>query len=395
MIILSINLNDLKKNTQDHIVKGVIDEYRKASYLWDNMEFDQAVTPGTNAGTLTYGYTRVTTEGDAGFRELNNEYGSQQAKKERKTVDLKIFGGKFEVDRIAANTGGLVDEVQFQLEQKIKATKAVFHNTVINGDENSNNEEFDGLKEILQSEATEKDALEIDLSNTDKLDDNYKEFLDILDEWLAEFNEKPSVIMTNSKTLTKLKAVARRAGYLTQSEDAFGRKVDKYDGIPLLDLGQKPASTDAIIETNDGLTDIYGVKLGMDGFHGVTLKDADMIQVYMPDFNSPGAVKSGEVEAIMATVLKNTRAAGRMKNVRIIGDATEYGTIVVYCEDDSGEELKLSIIEEVEVDEEQTITAPTIDGYSLVSGEESEKTVTITEEGEEELVKFVYEEDGD
>ena len=38
--------------------------------------------------------------------------------------------------------------------------------------------------------------------------------------------------------MTKIKAVARRAGYLTSSEDAFGRKASGYDGIPLVDLGE-------------------------------------------------------------------------------------------------------------------------------------------------------------
>jgi len=53
-----ITLAQAKLNTQDAIQAGVIDEFRKSSFILDNMTFDDAVSPGTNGATLTYGYTK-------------------------------------------------------------------------------------------------------------------------------------------------------------------------------------------------------------------------------------------------------------------------------------------------------------------------------------------------
>ena len=63
-----ITLAHAKLNTQDDIQAGVIDEFRKSSFILDNIPFDDAVTPGTNGATLTYGYTRLITQPTAAFR---------------------------------------------------------------------------------------------------------------------------------------------------------------------------------------------------------------------------------------------------------------------------------------------------------------------------------------
>lgn len=54
-----------------------------------------------------------------------------------------------------------------------------------------------------------------------------------------------------------------------------------------------------------------------DGFHAATITGSSAISQYLPDFNQPGAVKDGEVEMVAATVLKNTKHAGVLRNVKI------------------------------------------------------------------------------
>ena len=54
--------------------------------------------------------------------------------KQRFTVDPEgIPGGSFQIDRVLANMGGIVDEVALQIQQKVKAASALFNDTVING----------------------------------------------------------------------------------------------------------------------------------------------------------------------------------------------------------------------------------------------------------------------
>lgn len=329
---MAITLAEAKVGMADKVDQMVVDEFRRSSLLLDSLIFDDAVSPGTGGSTLTYGYTRLLTPATAGFRAINSEYAAQEAKRKKESVDLKIFGGSFQVDRVLANSSGAVDEIDFQLKEKIKAASNLFHYTVINGDSSSEENAFDGLDKALVGTDTEinKDSY-IDLSSSVALDTNYKEFLDLLDAFLSELSGKPSMLMGNSKLMTKIRSVARRAGYLTQTEDAFGRKVSAYDGIPLLDLeyysnGSGTVPTVKIIDTRQpgtadapvkGLTDLFAASIGLDGFHGVTVKGDKMINTYLPNLKEPGAVKKGEVEMVAAIALKNSRKAGVLRNIKV------------------------------------------------------------------------------
>ena len=234
---MAITLAQAKVGMADKVAQQVIDEFRRGSLLLDAMTFDNAVSPGTGGSTLTYGYVRKKTPATAQFRELNKEYTAQESDREKCSVDLKTFGGSFNIDRVIANSSGTVDEINYQLQEKIKAASNLFHYTVINGDSATDTNAFDGLNKALVGQNTEVGTdTYIDLSSSSAIDTNWKVFLDALDEFLAEISGTPSMIMGNTKMITRIKQVARRAGYLTQSEDAFGRKVDAYDGIPLVDL---------------------------------------------------------------------------------------------------------------------------------------------------------------
>ena len=324
-----ITLTQAKLNTQDDIQAGVIDEFRKSSFILDNISFDDAVTPGTNGATLTYGYTRLITQPTAAFRTVNSEYTPQEVTKQRYTTELKPFGGSFQIDRIIASTGGLIDEVNLQVEQKVKAARALFHDTIINGDSAVDANSFDGLNKAITGSSTEfHTGAYIDLSSSSAVDTNYKQFLDLLDEFLSNLDGKPTFLGGNSKLITKIKAVARRAGYLTQSEDAFGRKADAYDGIVLVDLGAKAGSNNPVVSVVDtrkldgsttitGLTDLYAARLSIDGFHAVSLANQDLVKIWLPDFSTSGAVKTGEVEMVAAVALKATKSAGVFRNIKI------------------------------------------------------------------------------
>ncbi len=326
---MAITLAQAKLNTQDDIQAGVIDEFRKSSFILDNITFDDAVTPGTNGATLTYGYTRLITQPTAAFRAINNEYTAQEVTKDRYTVELKPFGGSFAIDRIVANTGGLVDEVNLQVQQKVKAARALFHDTFINGDSAVDANSFDGLNKAITGSSTEYHAsTSIDLSTSAALDTNYKQFLDLLDEFLSSLDGTPTFLGGNSKLITKIKAVARRAGYLTQSEDAFGKKVDAYDGIVLVDLGARVGSNNPVVSIIDtrkpngtdivtGLTDLYAARLALDGFHAVSLANQELVKIWLPDFTTSGAVKNGEVEMVAAVALKATKSAGVFRNIKV------------------------------------------------------------------------------
>lgn len=325
---MPITLEQAKVGMADHIDQQVIDEFRRSSLLLDALTFDNAVSPGTGGSTLAYGYTRLKTPSTAGFRAINSEYTASEADRENLFVTLKIFGGAFEIDRVIQDTSGQINEMNFQLQQKILGARNLFHHTVINGDSAVNTNAFDGLDKALTGSNTEinTDAV-IDLSSESGLESNKFAFLDQLDNFLAELDGRPTMLMGNSKLITKIKSIARRAGYATKSEDGFGRTVDGYDGIPLVDLGYfytgaatvpvVPIENRTVETAQTGLTDLYAVSLGMDGFHGVSPTGNAIIQTFLPDFKAPGAVKKGEVEMVAAVALKATRKAGVLRNIKV------------------------------------------------------------------------------
>ncbi|WP_019377676.1 major capsid protein [Virgibacillus halodenitrificans] len=325
---MPVTLQQAKVGMHDKIDQFVVDEFRRSSFLLDQLTFDNAVSPGTGGSTLTYGYTRLKTPSTASFRELNKDYTPNEADRENLFVNLKIFGGSYQIDRVIQDTSGQVNEMNFQMQQKIKGAANLFHQTVINGDSAVDTKSFDGLDKALTGSSTEvnTDSV-IDLSTESGLNDNKFALLDLIDDFLSELDGKPSMLMGNNKLITKIQSVARRAGYLTQIEDAFGRKVNAYDNIPLVDMGYfyNGTSTVPIVGIEDrtvstaqtGLTDLYAVGLGMDGFHGVSPTGNGVIRNYLPNFNSPGAVKTGDVEMVAAVALKATRKAGVLRNVKV------------------------------------------------------------------------------
>ena len=256
------------------------------------------------------------------------------------------------------------------MKEKIKGAINLFHNTVINGNESVNEDEFNGLDVMLKGSSTEYNASEyaitkdtdvtagkvyytrsgsgttsspykytkvanpqkaniatyyevsneFDLSTSKKMDDNYQEFLDKMDEFVSIMQGKPTMFLGNNKLITKIKGIARRAGYYTKSEDAFGRSVDMWDNIPLVDLEEYfdgTNTTPCVKISEDGLTDLYAVQIAKDGFHGVSPTGNGVLSTCLPDMKAPGTVKEGDVEMVAAVVLKNTLKAGVFRNIKV------------------------------------------------------------------------------
>lgn len=317
---MAITLAEAKLNVQDALQMGIIDEFAKSNFLFNNLTFDDCVSPTGGGATLTYGYTRLITQPTASFRAVNTEYTPQEVARQRYTVDLKVFGGAFEIDRVIANMGGIVDEVTLQMQQKIKAASALFNDTVINGDSAVDAKAFDGLEKALTGSSTEYiPGSAIDLSTSTAVDSNWKEFLDLLDEFLMGLDGTPSFIGGNLKLIAKIRACARRAGMYQVTKNDFGQQIESYGNIPLIDFGAKAGSNNPVVAI-DGVTSetsLYAARLGLDGFHAVSMAGVPPVQSWLPDFKTAGAVKKGEVEMVAAVALKATKAAGVMRKIKV------------------------------------------------------------------------------
>ena len=313
---MAITLMEAKVGMADTVDAAVVDMFRRSSQLLDKMTFDNVICPGTGGSTLTYGYIQLKSPSTAAVRTVGAEYTPGEAKKEKKTASAAIMGGSFRVDRVLQNTAGAADEVAFQAEQKIKATANYFHNMAINGEESECG--FDGLKNLLAGTANELTSTTA-LTSSSELDENYNAFLDEMDGFLAALDGKADLLLMNGRMLTKLRSIARRAGYYERSVDDFGNTVETYAGIPMMDAGKffDGENTVEVIPVEGGKTAIYAVCLGLDGFHGISPTGTGVIQSYLPDLATPGAVKTGEVELVAGVALKNTLKAAVLKGINI------------------------------------------------------------------------------
>lgn len=325
---MPITLAEAKVGMADKVDQQIVDMFRRSSLLLDRLTFDNAISPGTGGSTLVYGYTQLKTPSTAAVRAINSEYTANEAKREKKTTQAIIMGGAFEVDRVIQDTSGAIDELVFQADEKIKATANFFTHCVINGTAagtaapGKTTGTFDGLNELLAKSSTEYTAT-ADLSTSENVTANYNQFLDELDEFISGLDGMPDMLLMNRKMLSKLRGIARRAGYYDVTKDDFGRGVETYNGIALMDAGEFYDGTKTVDIVADtaagsgtfGTSDIYAVKFGLDAFHGISPTGTKVITSYMPDLTQPGAVKKGEVELVAGVALKNTLKAGHMKGI--------------------------------------------------------------------------------
>lgn len=336
---MAVSLAQAKLNATDDVDVQAIDEFRKSSDVLNRITFHDVVS-GTGLGaTLTYGYNRVTTQPTAAFRAIGAEYVAQEAQKTRYTVDVKPLGGSFTIDRVLDRIAQAA-ETAFQMSQKIKATSSKFHDEFINGDTGVDANGFDGLSKAVTGTSTEylplsngvtAGYLDLSVSTAYDTEAEWHAILDHVDAFLGLLDGTPDALYMNRQLKAKFRSIARRSGFWERSRNEFGTVVDTYNGIPMIDLGDKPGSTSPIVAlasrdadaggaggTITNLTDLYAVRFGLDGVHGASMAGAPIVQTWLPDFSTAGAVKTGEVEmGPVASVVKATKAVGVLRNFKV------------------------------------------------------------------------------
>lgn len=312
---MPVTLEQARQNTTDAMDLAVIDEFRTNSLL-ELIQFDDVVNPAGGGATLTYGYRRLAELSDAAFRALNTEYTPSEVSTTRHTTDLKVLGGAFQIDRILSNLGpAATNEVALQMQQKVRAVQAEFGNAVINGDSAVDEDSFDGLSKALTGSSTEVDGW--DWSGISSPEEALAT-LDQIDDFLGNLDDQPQAIITNKRVIARLRAAARRANMYAREAGPRDSYFETYGGVRLIDAGKKAGSNEDVIPVEGGKTDMYAVRFGLDAFHGVSTAGGNLVKTWAPDFNSAGAVKTGEVElGPVGVVLKKTKAAAVARDITV------------------------------------------------------------------------------
>lgn len=312
---MPLTLADAKKLSQDKLTNYVIDEFRKSPLL-DAMVFDNTVKP-QGGQSMAYVYNRVSTLPTAATRAINSEYTPQEAKTKQVTVNLAVFGGSFQIDRVIAEHEKQViaDLVQFQLAQKTQATRALFCDQFINGNSTGSTNQFDGLDKAIKGSSTDYTIADegLDLSTPAKIKENAAALRYHIRKVMAKMDGSPTLAIMSRDMFAVMQSVADESTGYTATRSDLGDTILKYGSTTLMDIGDKPGSSDSIISSND----IYFVRIGLDGVHAVSPSGGGLVKTYLPNFNEPGAVKTGEVEMVAAMALKATRSAAVLRGINI------------------------------------------------------------------------------
>src|SRR5699024_1420914 len=186
---------------------------------------------------------------------------------------LVILGGDADVDTFIVQTrGNLNDQRAVQTRMKVKAASYAFQNTFINGDVSDDANAFDGLKKRLTGDQV-IEAGENGLPIVGSNDEARHTFFDKIDELIAAVRGNVDALYMNKSVLFRIRSAARRLTMYDQTTDSFGKTIDLYNGIPLLDIGNDADGNMIIPQTetqgtSSDTSSIYAVKFGQDESDG-------------------------------------------------------------------------------------------------------------------------------
>lgn len=258
----AVTLVEAAKLSENDLQRGVIETFVLESSVLDRI-------PLLPIEGNAYAYNEEATLPGVEFRAVNAAYTESTGTVNQKTEALVILGGDADVDRFLVQTrGNLNDQRATQTKMKVKAAVYKYQDTFINGDVAVDANAFDGLKKRLTGTQV------IDAANNGLAvvgaDDNARHaFMDKLDEAISAVPGTPDALYMNKSIKGKLASAARRLGFWDRQRDEFGRLIETYNGIPILDIGKKADGTEIISQdetqgTSDLASSIYVVKFGED-----------------------------------------------------------------------------------------------------------------------------------
>jgi hypothetical protein len=231
-----------------------------------------------NISGNAYAYNVEATLPTVAFRSVNEAYTENTGTFNQLTESLVILGGDADVDRFLVQTrGNLNDLRQIVTEQKVRSATMTFQDYFINGDVTVDTKGFDGLKKRLAgSQVITAGTNGIPVVGNGGTDT--QTFFDQLDALMAAVPGGPDVLYTNASIRAKIRSAGRRIGGVDIfNEDATGKRVIAWNGVPIMDIGTRSDGTAVIPQTEtqgtaSGTTSsIYAVKFGQgEGDQAVT-----------------------------------------------------------------------------------------------------------------------------
>lgn len=247
--------------SENDLQRGVIETFVQESVVLDRL-------PLLNIEGNAYAYNSEATLPGVEFRAVNSAYAESTGTVNQKTESLVILGGDADVDTFIQQTrGNLNDQRAIQTRMKVKAASYKYQDTFINGDTAVDANAFDGLKKRLtgaQVIATATNGMPVVGAD----DAARHTFWDRVDELLS-LVPGADAIYANASIIARMRSSARRLTIFDQKTDSFGRQIQTYNGVQLIDLGNTAAGVAILPQTETQgtaagtTTSIYAVRYGV------------------------------------------------------------------------------------------------------------------------------------
>lgn len=171
-----------------------------------------------NGTALTY--NRETTQPTLQFHQVGDTWTESTGTSTSYTASLYIAGGDSDVDNFLKQTYNTQDLEALTLEAKMKIFRETIEDKLINGDNTSNPEEFDGLVNLVDSNRkVDGGDNAITLEDMDELADEPLGPIDLF-------------LMHRAKR-RKITSLMRALGSVQYGVDALGMPVMLYGGVPI------------------------------------------------------------------------------------------------------------------------------------------------------------------
>ncbi len=249
-----------KLETGDVIRQAVIELYAGSSDVLMNLPFE-------NIQGNAMKYNRESSLPGIGFRGVNEAYTPSTGVLNPLTEALVIAGGELDVDKFIVQTMG-ANQRAVQEAMKIRSLSLAWTQKFIKGDNQSDPREFDGLQTRItgaQKVAAGSTANGSALSLTK------------LDEAIDQTLNPTHLLMSKAirRRLTQASRSTTVGGFITMEIGAFGRRVEFYNGLPILvvDLDHTQTAilpfTEAATSGTATATSIYVLSMGDGGVMGL------------------------------------------------------------------------------------------------------------------------------
>lgn len=216
---MSLTLVEAVKQSDNPVQSAIIEMYAANSDILQYLPFE------TISGNALR-YNREDTLPGVGFRGVNESYTESTGVLNPMTEPLVIAGGDLDVDTFILSTMGM-NQRSVQENMKVKALALAWTKQFIKGDSTTDPRGFDGLQARLTNNQR------IDAGSTSGGDALSLKKLD----QLIDTVENPTHLIM-SKGMRRLLTSAARdvdvGGYITYTQDSFGRQVARYNDLPIL-----------------------------------------------------------------------------------------------------------------------------------------------------------------